>query len=201
MQYIHTHHFHTVTIAQLARHIRYGKPLSRHPVALTFDDGYRDQFTKALPVLRHYHLTATFFIVSGFVNQPRYMTWRQVRETDRAGIEIGVHTIHHFDLTLLTPWQEWREIDHSKMVIERHLGHPATVFAYPSGAFNQQALIDVRKAGYLASVSTLPGTLNAQPTIDYLFRVEILGEYPPATMESYLTSRFGTPFEPTPMAP
>jgi peptidoglycan/xylan/chitin deacetylase (PgdA/CDA1 family) len=201
MWYIHSHGFHTVTIAQLARHIRYGTPLPRNPVALTFDDGYRDQFTKALPALRRDHLRATFFIVSGFVDQPRYMTWRQVRKVDGAGMEIGVHTIHHLDLTTVTPWQDWQEIYHSKVVIERHLGHPAVVFAYPSGAFDQQVLQDVRKAGYLAAVSTLPGTIHAQMALDYLFRVEILGTEAPSTVEPYLTYRFGDPFQPTPTVP
>ncbi len=83
MRYLRNHNFQSVTITQLANHIRYGTALPAKCVALTFDDGYEDQYTNALPILLRYGLRATFFIVSGFANQPRYMTWSQVRAVDR----------------------------------------------------------------------------------------------------------------------
>lgn len=201
MRFIRYHGFHTVTMLQLADHIRYGTPLPRHPVALTFDDGYRDHFTSALPILRRYGLKATFFIVSGFVGTPRYMNWAQIRTLDRDGMEIGVHTIHHLDLTTLTASQLWQEVYQSKRQIEKHIGRPAVVFAYPSGAFDSLVLDDVRRTGYLAAVSTLPGTLHAQSTIDYLFRVEILNSDTTTTLDGYLTTGFGYPFQSTPTVP
>lgn len=201
MRYIRRHGFHTVTIDQLARHIRYGSPLPSNPVALTFDDGYRDHFTRVLPVLRRFGLKATFFIVSSFVGTPRYMTWRQIRILNRAGMDIGVHTVDHLDLTLLSPEQIWQEVHESKMIIERHLGHPARTFAYPSGRFDAQVIQDVQRSGYLAAVSTLPGSLHAQSSVDYLFRVEILNSVTPQTIGAYLTWRFGQPFEATPTVP
>ena len=203
MRYLRRHRYHTITLARLARHIRYGTPLPSNPVALTFDAWeHRDQFTKALPVLRHDHLTATFFIVSGFVDQPRYMTWRQVRTLSRDGMEIGVHTIHHLDLSSLTPWQDWREIHHSKVVIERYIGCLAVVFAYPGGEFNGRVLADVRKTGYIR--------LRFPPRAERLTRRRVSitcfasrywVSYPPSTMEALLTERMGNPFEPTPTVP
>lgn len=201
MRFLRVHHFHTITVAQLADHIRYGSPLPSHPVALTFDDGYEDHYTSVLPILRRYGLRATFFIVSGFADTPRYMTWAQIRTLDRDGMEIGVHTLDHVDLTLLPRWRLWQEVHRSKAIIEQHLGHPATVFAYPSGAFNWLVRRDVRKTGYLAAVSTLPGTLHAQKSLDYLFRVRIQNTDTPQTMYGYLTTRFGDPFEPSPSFP
>jgi len=201
IRYLRAHGYHTITLARLARRIRYGNPLPSNPVALTFDDGYRDQFTKALPVLKRYHMKATFFIVSGFVDEPLYMTWRQVRGLHRAGMEIGVHTIHHLDLAILSPGQDWQEIHRSKVVIERHIGHPALVFAYPSGAFNAQVLADVHKSGYLAAVSTLPGTLDAQAGLYSLFRGEMPGPRRVTALEVALGSWWGDPFEPTPTVP
>ncbi|HZT95238.1 MAG TPA: polysaccharide deacetylase family protein [Chloroflexota bacterium] len=198
MRFLRNNNYQAVTISQLADHIRYGTALPAKCVALTFDDGYEDQYTAALPTLLRYGLRGTFFIVSGFANQPRYMTWKQIRTADQDGMEIGVHTIHHLDLTTLTPWQDWQEIHHSKIVIEQHVGHPVYSFAYPSGRYNQLVLNDVGKSGYLAAVSTDPGTLHSQRSLNYLFRVRILNSDTPQTMDWYLNTRFGNPFGPAP---
>jgi len=201
MALLHRYGYHTITLTQLADHIRYGRPLPRKRVVLTFDDGYEDQYKHALPVLRRYGFRATFFIVSGFVNRPRYMTWRQIKQLDRDGMEIGVHTVSHLDLTTLPTRFLWHQIYGAKLAIEWHLRHPVRVFAYPSGAFDGAVLADVRRAGFIAAASTLPGTLHAERTLLYLYRVRILNSDTPQTMYSYLLDRFGNPWEPTPYVP
>src|SRR5205085_448269 len=80
-----------------------GRPLPAHPVVLTFDDGYRDFSTTALPVLEADGLTATVFVVSGFVGRPGYMTAADVAAAAAAGMTIGAHTVHHVALRVLGP--------------------------------------------------------------------------------------------------
>jgi peptidoglycan/xylan/chitin deacetylase (PgdA/CDA1 family) len=200
MKFLHGHGYHTISVARLARHIRYGTPLPSKPFVVTLDDGYEDAYTAAFPILRRYHYHATFFIVTGFVDTPRYVTWSQVRTMDKAGMEIGVHTLDHMDLTILPGWRVWQEIHRSKIEIEQHLGHAVWAFAYPSGAFNQLALQDVHRVGYLAAVSTNPGTLHSQTTINYLARVRVMDTDTPYSLSSEMATRFGNAFSP-PISP
>jgi peptidoglycan/xylan/chitin deacetylase (PgdA/CDA1 family) len=200
MKYLRNHGNHAVSLARLARHIRYGASLPRKPFVITLDDGYRDAYTAAFPILKRYHFHATFFIVTGFVGTPRYVTWNQIHRMDRAGMEIGVHTLDHMDLTIQPGWRVWQEIHRSKIEIEHHLHHAVWTFAYPSGAFNQLALQDVHRVGYLAAVSTNPGTLHSQTTINYLARVRVLDSDTPYSLSSTMATGFGNAFSP-PVSP
>jgi peptidoglycan/xylan/chitin deacetylase (PgdA/CDA1 family) len=200
MKYLRTDGYHAISLARLARHIRYGVRLPRKPFVITLDDGYEDAYTAAFPILKRYHFHATFFIVTGFAGTPRYMTWSQIEQLDRAGMEIGVHTLDHMDLTILPDWRVWQEIHRSKIIIEQHLHHAVWTFAYPSGAFSQVALQDVHQVGYLDAVSTNPGTLHSQTTINYLARVRVLDTDTPYSLSAEMATRFGNAFSP-PVSP
>lgn len=149
--------FHTVTMAQVREYIVHGTPLPPKPIALTFDDGYDDAYTVARPVLERYHQTATFFIVTGFVDRPRYMTWSQVEALDRDGMEIGSHTVHHLSLPSLGRPLLHFELDSSRATLERHLGHPVLDFCYPGGEVNATVVRAVQQAGYLSATTTRSG--------------------------------------------
>lgn len=123
-------------------------------VALTFDDGYEDAFTNALPALRRYGYTATFYIISGLVGQPGYMTWDQLATLRDAGMEIGTHTIDHLDLTTLDAYEAERQIVQSKADLERGLGISVTSFCYPGGMYSATLMEQARAAGFLSATTT-----------------------------------------------
>jgi peptidoglycan/xylan/chitin deacetylase (PgdA/CDA1 family) len=123
-------------------------------VALTFDDGYQDAFTTALPVLQRYGFTATFYIISGPIGQPGYMSWEQVAMLRDAGMEIGAHTIDHFDLTTLDPAESERQIVQSKADLEQRLGISVASFCYPTGLYNWTIAEQARAAGFLSATTT-----------------------------------------------
>jgi peptidoglycan/xylan/chitin deacetylase (PgdA/CDA1 family) len=138
----------------LARCMR-GEPLCPpRPVALTFDDGYADAYTAALPVLQRYGFTATFYIVSGFVGQPGYMTWEQLAVLRDAGMEIGAHSISHPDLTTLDAFGLARQLNEPKAEIEARLGVRVVSFCYPAGRYNGAVIEAVRAAGYENATTT-----------------------------------------------
>ena len=131
---------------------------SLKPVVLTFDDGYRDFYTAAAPILHKHRFTATMFLPTGFIadtrtfftpstsdlinNQSRHggtkiknarecLTWAEVAELHSQGIEFGSHTVSHPELNGLF-WNDVElEIRSSKREIESRLGTPCTTFAYP----------------------------------------------------------------------
>lgn len=176
MQYLQDHHYTTMTLGELAD-VRAGKlKLPAKPVVITFDDGYRDFYTTAWPVLKQHHFKATIFLISGFINQPRYMTWDMVRELDASGyIEVGAHTVHHLNLAALSPANSWAEIDGSKVTIEKEIGHSIRSFCYPSGRYSQRVVNQVKKAGFTMATTTNWGFSKASDNPLLLPRVRIHG--------------------------
>jgi peptidoglycan/xylan/chitin deacetylase (PgdA/CDA1 family) len=153
MAWLHEQGYRTMRMDAVARCIVSGGCPSR-AVALTFDDGYADAFTTALPVLQRYGFTATFYIISGLVGQPGYVSWEQLAALRDAGMEIGAHTIDHFDLTTLDPAESERQIVQSKTDLEHALGISIASFCYPTGLYNWSVLEQARAAGYLSATTT-----------------------------------------------
>jgi peptidoglycan/xylan/chitin deacetylase (PgdA/CDA1 family) len=143
-----------IQIENLARSGTPVVPLSsvqQHPgsVALTFDDGYRNFFEHALPVLVEYQFPATVFVVTGYCglhngwrSRQRYpsrlelMGWRELREAARLGVALGAHTVHHPDLSTLSEGEVVRELSDCRASLEDQTGHVVETFAYPYGAWS-----------------------------------------------------------------
>jgi len=157
MSYLKQAGYQPVTQTQLFKSIFEGVPLPPKPVLLTFDDGYADNYQLAVPILQKYGFTATFNIITGMVGNPDYMTWDQVVELDRQGLEIGSHTASHPDLTLLSAADLNLELTGSAESLKSHLGHPVYWLCYPAGKYDEDVLKYARAAGYLLAVTTKPG--------------------------------------------
>ena len=157
MALLHVEGAHTITLATLMDALSGKTALPSRPVVLTFDDGYADFATTVEPVLARYGFVATDYVVSGFINRPRYMTAAQILQMDADGMVIGAHTVHHVDLAVVPPAEASAEIDASKTALERLLGHPVLDFAYPYGAFNPAVVQMTEQAGFRDAVSTIRG--------------------------------------------
>lgn len=129
------------------------RPLPSRPVIITLDDGYRDLYTTAFPILKAHRFKAVAYIVSSFVGQSRYVSAAQVLEMDREGIQIASHTVNHADLARSSSPQVMHQLMDSKAWLEQLLGHPVLDFAYPSGKFTAQVAAEVRLAGYESAVT------------------------------------------------
>jgi peptidoglycan/xylan/chitin deacetylase (PgdA/CDA1 family) len=111
-------------------------PFTRGLVSVTFDDGWQNQFTNGLPVMQKYGLHATYYIISGSINDtPDYMTVAEIQSLKNAGMEIGSHTVTHPDLTTLSSTQLTNELKNSQTTLVSDFGGPITDFAYPYGAY------------------------------------------------------------------
>jgi len=150
--------FHTVSFRQWLEHEDRGAPLPDKPVLLTFDDGYQDAMTAALPALRARGMRATFFLVSRWVGGAatagrRSLTWDEARALLAAGMEIGSHGATHRRLPELGEAQALEELTASKRELESRLGTRVEVFAYPFNASRHWLRGVVQRAGYRAAVS------------------------------------------------
>jgi peptidoglycan/xylan/chitin deacetylase (PgdA/CDA1 family) len=175
MKWAHDHGFFTISMTDLYQAIAAGRPLDSHAFILTFDDGYADFYTAALPVLKRYDFTATNYIVPGFVGRPGYMTWQQVLRLDQISFNIGAHTLTHPDLTRESPSVAQAQVAGSKAELESRLGHRVDDFCYPSGRYNAAVVAMVRQAGFRDATTTTFGTFESAGTALYWPRVRIEG--------------------------
>ena len=154
---LHAAGYHTIHQWQLFDALYRGAPLPSKPVIVSVDDGYVDDVRTILPDLRRWHMVATFFVITGRMTEPGFLSADQIRELDRAGMDVGDHTAHHLDLRELTPQELRSETAGSRQVLEAVLGHPVYYFAYPFGAYDDAVLAAVHAAGFTLAYTTAGG--------------------------------------------
>jgi peptidoglycan/xylan/chitin deacetylase (PgdA/CDA1 family) len=150
--------YRLVTFGQLARLTGAGEGAGH--AALTFDDGFVDNLTALVPLLRRLDAPATVFVVSGWLGRPHPdAPWTRIvdeQELSRLAqsVEVGAHTITHPDLTTLAPSQAEAELRGSKEALEAILRRPVDVAAYPYGAATNETADACRAAGFAAACMT-----------------------------------------------
>jgi peptidoglycan/xylan/chitin deacetylase (PgdA/CDA1 family) len=165
-------HFRVIPLRDLVDRLEAGRSLNRE-LAITFDDGYRDNFDNAAPVLEKLSLPATFFVITQWIGtdvvpwwdrqrdvRHPWMTWDEVRSLHRTGFDIGAHTQTHVDLGNVSDIVAREEIFGSRLELETQLAASVESFAYPYG--RRSNLTDanralVRAAGFRCCCSGFGG--------------------------------------------
>ena len=162
MQYLHDHGYFVASLNDIVSHLASSSPLKGKYVAITFDDGYQSQYQYALPILKKYNDTATFFVYTNAIsNLKASMTWDEVVDLDREGMTLGAHTRSHALLTKIIDTKLLHdEIQGSKDDIESHLHKPISLFAYPYGRYNDVIISEVMRDGFSGAVGVTMGRLQ-----------------------------------------
>lgn len=106
-------------------------------VVFTFDDGYIDLYSQALPIMKEYSLTGTAYVNTGNVGKNGYVNWDQLRYLDNWGWEIGSHSVNHLDMTSVSTTTAIYELSYSQNVLWKN-GIEATTFGVPSRRWNKE---------------------------------------------------------------
>lgn len=158
--------YHTVSLPDVVQR----RNLDRG-VALTFDDGSDDALRVVLPELRKRGMTATFFVITSLVGTPGYLTWDGVRALEKAGMAIGSHTSHHERLPDVPEHRAREELAGSRRELERQLGHPVDLLAYPYNSLRRKTVALARDAGYRIAVA---GPAHGSSDALRLYRVPVV---------------------------
>lgn len=189
LQYLQAQGYSTISFHQLLLHLTRGEPLPENPIILTFDDGYRDNYDNAFPLLRQYGYTATFFLITNFIDEgrPTYLTWEQVKALAAAGNEIGAHSRDHPDLRGhdidFLIWQ----ILGSKEAIQNGAGITPRFFSYPSGKYDADVVKVLASAHYWGAVTVKQGVEQSSQRPFELERIRIDGSYGPDELDWLLS--------------
>ncbi|HKR00244.1 MAG TPA: polysaccharide deacetylase family protein [Pyrinomonadaceae bacterium] len=185
MAFLKKQGFTFYTASELIEHFLAHGAFPVNGLAITFDDGWKDNYENAFPILRELGIKATIFLIPSCVGQVStkalsegesgraHLSPEEIVEMSKDGIEFGSHTLNH-KLLHQIPLDEVKfEVEESKRQIEALLTKPCKVFAYPGGHFNEGARQVVEDAGYTAGFTTVYG---ATDRLDFyaLNRTEIL---------------------------
>lgn len=185
MSYLKRQNFQFHTASELIDFYRSNGAFPPRAVALTFDDGWKDNYTNAFPIMKNFGIRATIFLVPSCIGRTtatvvadgeterEHLSAEDIREMSDYGIEFGSHTLNHKLLHQASAEEIGFEVTESKKEIENLLGKPCRVFAYPAGFFTGVAQDAVKRAGYIAAFSTVYGE-SENINLYALNRIEIL---------------------------
>ena len=170
---LEAHGWHTITSRQLASAVEANEALPARTFVITIADGREDGYAHAFPILRKHGFVATFFVITGRLDEARYLTWAELCEMQAAGMEIGTHTARHVDETTYTRSQTDRQVNAAQRAIARHLGLPPVSFAYPFGQRPANLVASVMASGLDVAYTTVGGADETEATAYFWPRVRV----------------------------
>ena len=201
MNYLHENNYNVISLSSLIEMLEKKRPLKKKTLVITFDDGYKTNYDIAFPLLSQYSFTATIFITTGAIGKVNdwddiegvkglpILSAEEIKEMERGGIDFGVHTDTHPDLTAISPEMIRAEINLSKTKLENLIGKEVTHFAYPYGKYTDEVRTMVKECGIKAACTTKPGLSNDRSD---LFLLNRSGVFTNASINGFKTRLNGS---------
>lgn len=187
-----------------------GEPIDGRYFCITFDDGFRNCLTNAVPALAESGATAAFFLPTRFIDSPitdrdmirrvsnggdrapHFLNWEECRAMAAAGMTIGSHTVNHVILSAMAEGAVERELRDSKTTIEREVRKPCDHFSCPRGRPGFDFMPDrepaiAERVGYRSFLTTQRGSIHRMSRPFLLERDHLLAEWGTAQLRYFFS--------------
>lgn len=170
MRYLHEQGFRTLLLDEVP-----GFTLNEKSIVLTFDDGHRSNITLAIPILQEFGFSAEFFITTGWIGQPNYMTPEDIRRLEKKGMGVGSHGVNHAFLDELSESEAVHELLSSRDTLTQLTQRPVQWFSAPGGRLRPRLEILATQAGFRGVCTSVPGLFRRDPTSLRVPRLAVRG--------------------------
>jgi len=182
MEYLRDKGYRTINMVKFINSLYAEIDSTENMIILTFDDGFKSVYTTAFPILRDYGFTATVFLATNYIGRRcewetddtipdiPMLSWDEVREMSKYGIEFGAHSCSHPHLTKLSINEARKEILNSKLEIETNIDQSIHLFCYPYGDFNDEIKQIVKECGFLGACNGVDFSLTHSKECLYGFK-------------------------------
>ena len=168
LQTLETWGYSTISLEQLENFLDDPElELPDKPILITFDDGYRDNYENAYPILKQHGMVATFFVITDYMWMSDRLNPELIVEMAQGGMSFGSHTVSHKRLGDLATSEVWTELANSKAVLESILGKTVNAIAYPQGSYNDNVITTAQNLGYVTGLTVREGVcFNNSPDFE-----------------------------------
>lgn len=181
MKWLSENGFTTMLLDDVVEALNTGK-VPKKPVAITFDDGYADNYTAAFPILKENNMKATFFIITNNTDKDGYyMSSNMLKEMKEYGMAIENHTAYHFELAGASISDQKMSIEDGMNYLKDVIGVDSKYLCYPVGKFDENTIAINSELGIKAAVTTVNGFADISDNIYQLDRIRIA----PMSIESF----------------
>ena len=161
LQYLKEQGYTIVTVAELAERLQQGKSVDKY-VALSFDDGYKNNHSVVLPLLKKYDAKGSFFVINKDIGDELHMNEQEIKELIAAGMELGSHTYSHNPLAAIDEKYLVWETDTSRYWLKKKFdGYIVRTLAYPNGSYNERVIAAAKKYGFYRALTGHVGVNTA----------------------------------------
>ena len=152
-----------VSVEELAKRLNAGQSVDKY-VALSFDDGYKNNYSVVLPLLKKYDARASFFVINKDMGDAIHMNEAEIKELLANGMELGSHTYSHNPLAKIDEKYLVWELDTSRFWLKKKFdGYIVRTLAYPNGSYNEKVISEAQRYGFYRALTGRVG-INTQAT-------------------------------------
>lgn len=178
MKYLKNNNYTTLTLDELYSYMKTGKNLPIKPIVITFDDGYKDNYTNAYPILKEFKLKATIFVITNTIDHEKnYLTSSEIKSMDLNNIRIESHTASHEHLDKISYLDNVKTMKTSKAKLEKILSRKIDYISYPYGGYTYNTIKAAKQSGYKLAFSTQLGWIDKNDDIYSLGRIFVNSNY------------------------
>lgn len=153
LRYLKEQGYTIVTVAELADRLQSGQSVDKY-VALSFDDGYKNNYSVVLPLLQKYAAKGSFFVINRDIGDDLHMNEQEIKGLIAAGMELGSHTYSHNPLAKIPEKYLVWETDTSRFWLKKKFdGYIVRTLAYPNGSYNDKVIAAAQKYGFYRALT------------------------------------------------